>query len=78
MLVGSGESKQEFKCYKVILSFASKYFDDMFSSGMNEDEDATGKVQFPDSDPEGWKHSTSLSLGKLNMIMLQRSNIEHV
>ena len=76
MSVGSGESKHEFMCYTVILYFASKYFDDMFSSGMKED--ATGKVQFPDSDPEGWKHSTNLSLGKLNMIMLQRSNIEHV
>ena len=50
--VGSGESKQDFKCYKVILCFACNYFEDMFSSGMKEG--ATGKVRFPKGDPEGW------------------------
>ena len=34
----------------------------MFSSGMKED--ATGKVQLPDSDPEGWKHYEFV-LGKI-------------
>ena len=48
--VGSGESKQEFKCYKVILSFASEYLDAMLSSGMKEGE--MGVIEFPDKDPE--------------------------
>jgi len=53
VLVGSGESKQEFKCYKVILSFASEYLDAMLSSNMKEGE--MGTVEFPDKDPEEWK-----------------------
>ena len=51
--VGSGESKQEFKCYKVVLSFASPYLDAMLSSSMKEGE--VGHIDFPDKDPEEWK-----------------------
>ena len=53
--VGSGESKQEFKCYKVVLSFASPYLDAMLSSSMKEGE--VGRINFPDKDPEAeeWK-----------------------
>ena len=51
--VGSGESKQEFKCYKVVLSFASPYLDAMLSSSMKEGE--MSRVDFPDKDPEEWK-----------------------
>ena len=51
--VGSGESKQEFKCYKVVLSFASSYLDAMLSSSMKEGE--IGHIDFPDKDPEEWK-----------------------
>ena len=43
--VGSGESKQEFKCYKVVLSFASPYLDAMLSSSMKEGE--VGRINFP-------------------------------
>ena len=51
--VGSGDTKQEFKCYKVILSFASDYLDAMLSSSMKEGE--MGVIDFPDKDPEEWK-----------------------
>ena len=51
--VGSGESAQEFKCYKIILSFASKYLDAMLSSSMKED--TLSKIKFPNKDPEEWK-----------------------
>lgn len=51
--VGSGDTKQEFKCYKVILSFASDYLDAMLSSSMKEGE--MGVIEFPDKDPEEWK-----------------------
>ena len=51
--VGSGESKQEFKCYKVVLSFASPYLDAMLSSSMKEGE--VGHIDFPGKDPEEWK-----------------------
>ena len=41
----SGESKQEFKCYGVALSFASPYLDAMLSSSMKEGE--VGRINFP-------------------------------
>ena len=53
VLVGSGDSRQEFKCYKVILSFASDYLDAMLSSSMKEGEMSI--IEFPDKDPEEWK-----------------------
>lgn len=50
--VGSGESMQEFHCYRVILSFASDYFDSMLSAEMIENK--TGRIEFPDKDPQMW------------------------
>ncbi len=50
--VGSGESMQEFPCYRVILSFASDYFDSMLSAEMIENK--TGRIEFPDKDPQMW------------------------
>ena len=53
VIVGTGDQKQEFQCYRLILSLGSGYFDSMFSSGMKE---VTNKeISFPDMDPEGWK-----------------------
>jgi len=34
--VGSGQSIQEFECYKVVLCFASDYFDSILCVGMKE------------------------------------------
>ncbi|KAK1747797.1 hypothetical protein QTG54_001760 [Skeletonema marinoi] len=51
--VGSGESMQEFHCYRVILSFASDYFDTMLSASMIENE--TGRIEFTNKDPLMWK-----------------------
>ena len=53
VLIGSGDSKQKFKCYKVMLSFASEYLDAMLSSSMKEGE--MNVIEFPDKDPEEWK-----------------------
>ena len=50
--VGSGDEKQQFKCYKVILCHASDYFDVMFSNDFMEN--STSHVTFPDKDPDGW------------------------
>lgn len=51
--VGTGDSKQDFECYKVVLAFASPYLDAMLSSEMKEGE--SGRVEFPMKDPEEWK-----------------------
>ena len=51
--VGQGESMQEFPCYKIALSFASPYFDTMLSVNMAEGN--TGRIEFPNKDPEEWK-----------------------
>ena len=44
---------QEFHCYRVILSFASDYFDSMLSAEMIEKK--TGRIEFPDKDPQMWQ-----------------------
>ena len=51
--VGSGESMQEFHCYRVILSFASEYFDSMLSASMIENK--SGRIEFPNKEPQMWK-----------------------
>ena len=51
--VGTGDSKQDFECYKVVMAFASPYLDAMLSSEMKEGE--SGRVEFPMKDPEEWK-----------------------
>ncbi len=50
--VGSGDGKQQFQCYKVLLCLVSDYFDVMFSTDFMEN--ATSHVAFPDKDPKGW------------------------
>ena len=51
--VGSGDDKQEFECYKLILCYASEYFDVMLSHKMKETN--TSRIEFPDKDPAEWK-----------------------
>ena len=51
--VGSADGMQEFECYRIVLSFASKYLDTMLSARMKEDE--TSRIEFPDKDPKEWK-----------------------
>ncbi|KAL7544267.1 hypothetical protein ACHAWF_007654 [Thalassiosira exigua] len=51
--VGRGESMQEFECYKVVLSFASPYFNTMLGANMAEAH--SNRIEFPDRDPEEWK-----------------------
>ncbi len=46
--VGSGDEKQQFQCYKVLLCLASYYFDVMFSTDVSEN--ATSHVEFPAKD----------------------------
>eukprot|EP00578_Thalassiosira_sp_NH16_P024590 CAMPEP_0181091424 /NCGR_PEP_ID=MMETSP1071-20121207/8392_1 /TAXON_ID=35127 /ORGANISM="Thalassiosira sp., Strain NH16" /LENGTH=346 /DNA_ID=CAMNT_0023173565 /DNA_START=519 /DNA_END=1560 /DNA_ORIENTATION=+ len=66
--VGSGKTKREFQCYKVILSFASDYLDTMLNSSMKiclrlprydaklEHEGGDFKPnEFPDKVPEEWE-----------------------
>jgi hypothetical protein len=51
--VGSGEDMQEFECYKVVLSFASQYFDAMLSADMSEKTNS--RIEFPDKNPDEWE-----------------------
>ena len=51
--VGSGEVRQEFECYKVILCYASDVFDNMFCHSMRERN--TSRIELPDKDPKEWK-----------------------
>lgn len=51
--VGRGDAKREFECYKIALSFASPYFDAMFSTDMTENH--RGRVEFPDKHPAEWE-----------------------
>ena len=44
---------QEFECYRVVLSFATDYFDIMLSTSMKESQ--TSRISLPDKDPEEWK-----------------------
>jgi len=70
--VGSGESMQEFHCYRVILSFASDYFDSMLSASMIENE--TGRIEFPNKDPLMWKRFYSfIDPDKLSVAETQAS-----
>lgn len=68
--VGSGESMQEFHCYRVILSFASDYFDSMLSAEMIENK--TGRIEFPDKDPLMWtKFYSFIDPDKLRVVETQ-------
>ena len=51
--VGSGQSKQEFECYKVVLCFASDFFDSVLCPRMKEG--TLSKIEFPTRDPREWK-----------------------
>ena len=51
--VGSGDAMREFECYKVVLSFASPYFDNMLSASMSESNN--NRIEFPDKDPKAWE-----------------------
>ncbi len=63
--VGTGSKNQEFECYKIILSYASDYFDSLLSdispdaastifSGQRG-EPPVSRIAFPNKDPEEWK-----------------------
>ena len=65
--VGQGHSMQEFYCYRVILSFASEYFDTMLSASMIENE--TGRIEFPNKDPLHWREFYSfIDPNKLSVV----------
>jgi hypothetical protein len=51
--VGSGDGKEEFECYQLILVMASEVFDAMLSGSMKESK--TSRIEFPDKDPNDWK-----------------------
>ena len=53
VVVGRGDNQKEFKCYKVILSISSEFFNNAFASSMNEGQ--TGRVVLEDQDPDEWK-----------------------
>ena len=73
--VGSGDEKQQFQCYKVLLCLVSDYFDVMFNTDFMEN--ATSHVAFPDKDPKGWTiFYNFISPGCHEVI--DRSNVEHL
>ena len=53
VIVGKGDKRQEFPCYKLMLALASDFFDNAFASTMNEGE--TGRVELEDKNPDEWK-----------------------
>ena len=53
VVVGKGDAREEFECYKVALSFASPYFDAMLAANMTEND--TSRIEFPTKDPKEWK-----------------------
>ena len=53
VVVGTGEAREEFECYRVALSFASPYFDTMLATNMAEKD--TSRIEFPTKDPSEWK-----------------------
>jgi hypothetical protein len=53
VVVGSGESKQEFECYSQILCYKCDHFDTMLSHSMKEKN--TSRIELPDNDPEEWE-----------------------
>jgi hypothetical protein len=73
--VGSGDEKQQFKCYKVLLCLASDYFDVMFSTNLSEN--ATSYVEFPDKDPKGWALFYNVICPGYHEVV-DRSNVEHL
>eukprot|EP00339_Tiarina_fusa_P026926 CAMPEP_0117044608 /NCGR_PEP_ID=MMETSP0472-20121206/30913_1 /TAXON_ID=693140 ORGANISM="Tiarina fusus, Strain LIS" /NCGR_SAMPLE_ID=MMETSP0472 /ASSEMBLY_ACC=CAM_ASM_000603 /LENGTH=340 /DNA_ID=CAMNT_0004756397 /DNA_START=135 /DNA_END=1157 /DNA_ORIENTATION=- len=53
VVVGTGEDKEEFQCYRLVLSLASECFDAMLSAGMKENLES--KIEFPDKTPQEWR-----------------------
>lgn len=53
VVVGSGDSMKEYPCYRVILSFASPYFDSMLTANMAENR--LGRIHLPDKNPKEWE-----------------------
>ncbi len=52
LVVGSGDNKQGFECYKYELCYYD-YFDTMLSSKMREGKES--RIEFPDKDPSYWQ-----------------------
>ena len=53
VVVGKGDAKKEFGCYKaLLLKTAPDYFDAMFSAKMVENE--SGRIEFPEESPSGF------------------------
>ena len=73
--VGSGDEKQQFQCYKVLLCLASDYFDAMFSTELVEN--ASSHVEFPAMDPKGWTLFYNFICPGCNAV-IDRSNVEHL
>ena len=53
VLVGKGDKKQEFQCYRVALSLASPVFDAMLSADMAENNNS--RINLPEKDPDEWQ-----------------------
>lgn len=52
IVVGSGDTIQEFECFQLILSMSSEVFDIMLSTAMKESH--SSRVELPDKDPQDW------------------------
>lgn len=77
VVVGDGESKEEFQCHGVVLSMASDYLDAMLSSNMKEGE--SSRIDFKDKSPEDWKlFFTFIDPTKLRKAELTIENIPTV
>lgn len=76
--VGSGSAMEEFECYKIVLSFASPYFDTMLTTNMAENN--SHRIEFPKKDPEEWKEfykfidPTKISAAKHDIPTLSKDN----
>ncbi|KAL3789293.1 hypothetical protein HJC23_000359 [Cyclotella cryptica] len=53
VVVGRGQSKQEFLCYGALLACVSPVLDAMLKSGMMESENR--RIEFPTKDPDEWQ-----------------------
>ncbi|CAJ1970170.1 unnamed protein product [Cylindrotheca closterium] len=52
IVVGNGDTVQEFECYQLILSMSSEVFDVMLSTAMKESH--SSRIELPDKDPQDW------------------------
>ena len=53
LIVAVGATMKEFQCHRIILSFASDYFDSMVSDPTKGIKN--GRIEFPAQDPDSWE-----------------------